>query len=82
VLRNDSVVFLHEALLLGDTLIGAASYDRDSAATGRRRAITRAEVQSFARWQSPGERVVGGSLPALIAGLAALVYVWSRAVAE
>lgn len=72
VLQNDSVVFLHEALLLGDTLIGAASYDRDAAETGRPRAIALAEVQSLARWQSSGERVMGGSLVALIGALAAL----------
>lgn len=72
MLRNDSVVVLHDAISRNDSLVEV------SGATPR--AVALGDIAHLESWQPGGERVTGGIALTIVAGLLGFIYVIAHAV--
>ena len=71
VLRGDSMVLMHDAVVRDDSLVEVG---------GGSHAVALADVQRVDLWQSGGERVTGVVGLGLVAGLFGLIWAVGRAV--
>ena len=74
VLRNDSVLVLHDAMVRNDSLVEVA---RPAA-----RGVDLADVVRVESWQPGGERITGGVALGIVAVVAALITAIGLAVAD
>lgn len=75
VLRNDSVVVLRGAIARNDSVVEVSTAPTSGESPSPARGVAMADVVRLEQWQQGGERVVGGTLLAVVTGSVALL-VW------
>jgi hypothetical protein len=74
VLRNNSVLVLHDAVVRNDSLVEVAGPET--------RGVDLAEVIQVESWQPGGERITGGVALGIVVGVVALLTALGLAVAD
>jgi hypothetical protein len=71
VLRNDSVLVLHNAVVRNDSLVEVVRGEPDQATSPARRGVDLADAAQVETWQPRGERIGGGIALGVVAGILA-----------
>ena len=82
VLRNDSVLVLHDAVVRNDSLVEVARGEPSQTERPVLRGVDLADVVQVEAWQPGGERIAGGVIVTLLAIGATIAYIIGKAIAD
>lgn len=82
VLRNDSVLVLHNAVVRNDSLVEVVLGEPGQATSPAPRGVDLADVVRVESWQPGGERITGGVVLGIVAVVGALIGAIGLAVAD